>query len=225
MEPDRFDQMTGALAESLHRRKLAAGLGGGLAAALGLVALESAEAAKNKRKKKRKRARRKWKKQRCRSAYGKKIHCRPQPCCDPATSTVAACTDIGFPTCCASSGKAHPPGATCCSSYFHGIDGICTTDYPVCCTGELGAGCCLPGTVCCDPAVTGGRFCCSEAFPYCCPQQCCATNAGCDANGFCLPARQSASSASGASSGPAPVARPEPTARPADSAEFTNGDA
>lgn len=217
MEPCRFDQLTSALAEPLTRRTLAAGLSGGLAAALG-PAMQEPAAAGNKNKRRRKRKQRK--KSRCTSAYGAKLRCKPNQCCDPATSTIASCTEVGFPTCCASSGKAHPLGATCCNSYFHGVEGVCTTDYPVCCSGDLGGGCCLPGTVCCDPAVTGGRFCCAEAYPYCCPQQCCATNAGCDANGFCLPARQSASSAS---AGPAPVARPVSSALPATSADFTKG--
>jgi hypothetical protein len=159
MEDSRFDQLTGELAQRIGRRRLALGAGAGLAGLFAAGLPAAIEAGKNKKKKRKKR--KKKKNSMCTSAYGQKLRCKPDQCCDPGTSTIAACTEIGFPTCCASSGLAHPLGTTCCTSYYHGNEGTCTTDYPVCCSGTIGGGCCLPGTNCCDPDDFGGElFCC-----------------------------------------------------------------
>lgn len=175
MEDSRFDQLTSELSRRIERRRLAVGAGAGLAGLFAAGFPSVIEAAKNK-KKKRKKRRKKKKKQMCKSAYGQKLRCKPNKCCDPGTSTIAACTEVGFPTCCASSRLAYPAGATCCNSYPEGIYGACSTEYPVCCPGSIGGGCCLPGTNCCDPAEFGGEL-------YCCP-----TGTTCNAQDFeCTP--------------------------------------
>ena len=158
MEDSRFDQLAGNVAQRMERRRLALGVGATVASLLATGLPDPVEAGKKKKRKKKK----KKKKGMCTSAYGQKLRCKPNQCCDAGSSTIASCTEIGFPTCCASSGMAHPLGTTCCSSYFHGLGGVCTTDYPVCCSGSLGSGCCLPNTHCCDPAEFNGE-------QYCCP--------------------------------------------------------
>jgi hypothetical protein len=162
MNDSRFDLLTSELSRRIERRRLALGAGAGLAGLFASGFPSEIEAGKNKKKKRKKKRRKKKKKQMCKSAYGQKLRCKPNTCCDPATSTIAACTEIGFPTCCASSRMAYPAGTTCCNSYSEGLDGACPSDYPVCCPGTLGGGCCLPGTTCCDPADFGGEL-------YCCP--------------------------------------------------------
>jgi hypothetical protein len=159
MEDSQFDQLACKLAQRTERRHLVLGASAGLAALLATGTPDLVEAGKKKKRKKKKKQQKK--KGMCTSAYGQKLRCKPNQCCDPGTSTIASCTEIGFPTCCASSGLAHPLGTTCCSSYYHGYEGACTTDYPVCCSGNVGGGCCLPNTHCCDPADFGGeRYCC-----------------------------------------------------------------
>lgn len=206
MEDSRFDQLTSDLANRLERRRVLLGAGVGLAALAAVGWPEISDAGKNKKRRKRKR--KKLKKKRCTSAYGAKLYCKPDQCCDPATSTIAACTELGFPTCCASSGKAHPLGTTCCSSYYHGTNGACSTDYPVCCSQDVGAGCCTASyPVCCDTRIVDG--CCSNAYPVCCPNSCCPAGDTCTPSGDCA---SLANKAGAANAAPAPQRRNQPTA-------------
>lgn len=211
MEDSRFDHLTSELSQRIERRRLALGAGAGLTGLFAAGFPSVIEAGKNK-KKKRKKKKRKKKKQMCTSAYGQKLRCKPDQCCDPGTSTIAACTEIGFPTCCASSGLAHPLGSTCCTSYYHGNDGVCTNDYPVCCSGNTGGGCCLPNTSCCNVADFGGElYCCPVDRPICCPQECCPAGDTCDGN-FCSSTVRGRSSTAGS---PRPAAGQQPGAAPA----------
>lgn len=209
MEDSRFDRLTGELAQRIERRQVVLGASTGLAALLATDIPHLVDAGKKKSRKKRKK-----KQGLCTSAYGQKLRCKPSQCCAPGSSTIAACTEIGFPTCCASSGLAHPLGTTCCSSYFHGIEGICTTDYPICCSGSLGGGCCLPNTTCCNAADFGGeRFCCPAERPICCPLECCPVGDTCAGN-FCASSVQRGDSRVPGShpvSGQAPSASPPVT--------------
>ena len=180
MEDSRFDQLTSELSRRIARRRLALGAGAGLAGLFAAGFPSVIEAGKKSKKKKRKKRKQKKKKQKqvCTTAYGQKLRCKPNQCCDPGTSTIAACTEAGYPTCCASSNMAHPLGTNCCTTYYEGIEGVCTPAFPVCCPGSIGGGCCLPGMNCCDPADFGGEL-------YCCPAgtTCNAVDFECTPNG------------------------------------------
>lgn len=219
MEDSRFDQLTSELSRRIARRRLALGAGAGLAGLFAAGFPSVIEAGKNKKKKRRKKRRKKKKKQMCTSAYGQKLRCKPNQCCDPNTSTIAACTTRGYPTCCDSSRLAYPAGTVCCDSYPEGIDGACLPDYPVCCPGSIGGGCCLPGTSCCDPADFGGKlYCCTPDRPVCCPNECCAAGDTCAGN-VCA---SSLRGRNAAASGPAPVAgRPPGATAAADGKAFS----
>jgi hypothetical protein len=160
VESEKFDRLASKTAQRFGRRSVALGTLGGVLAHLGWTQAEWAEAGKKGKKKKKNKGM-------CTSAYGQKLRCSPSLCCDPTTSTAAACTSLGFPTCCASTGKAHPLGTTCCPSFYRGVDGVCTSDYPTCCTEAVGGGCC------------------SAAYPVCCVYECCASWDYCAFDGFC----------------------------------------
>jgi hypothetical protein len=204
MEESRFDLLTSELSQRIERRRLALGSGAGLAALFAVGLPTATEAGKHKKKRKKKK-----KKGMCTSAYGQKLRCKPDQCCDPGSSTIAACTEIGFPTCCASSGLAHPLGTTCCTSYYHGNEGVCTTDYPVCCSGNSGGGCCSAShPVCCDTAIVEG--CCANEFPVCCAKRCCPAGDTCTPEGECA---SMAGLTNRSAAAPAPQHRDQPAGK------------
>ncbi|MDQ2653540.1 MAG: hypothetical protein M3Z20_10930 [Chloroflexota bacterium] len=214
MENSRFDQLTSELSQRIERRRLALGAGAGLAALFATGFPSVIEAGKNKKKKRKKRKKKK-KKGMCTSAYGQKLRCKPDQCCDPGTSTIAACTEIGFPTCCASSGLAHPLGSTCCTSYYHGKEGICSTDFPVCCSSNVGAGCCSAAfPVCCDTRIIDA--CCPGDYPVCCSRYCCPAGDTCTPDGSCA----SLVGKAGLTAAPTPQRRRQPVGRLAATQAF-----
>lgn len=159
METSKFDELASAVSRRIARRTVTFGAAGGILAHLGLAEVQDVDAGKKKKKKKKKG---------CLTAFGKRIQCGGLVCCDPATSTLAACTDFGYTTCCGSTGSGHPPGSVCCGSFFQGFDGTCTSEYPHCCGESVGAGCCLAG------------------YPVCCDNDCCVAGDSCAPDGFCM---------------------------------------
>lgn len=166
MDALRFDELVASLFAKLTRRQMAQrGFGVAIAAGVAALAGSTEIAAKKKKKKKKK----KTSSNRCVTFGNQLITCSPGLlCCDPSSSTVAACREPGYPVCCVSSGFSHPAGSRCCPSFFDGLDGFCPPDAPVCCSSD----------------VLGG--CCPAAFPVCCPFDCCVSDDFCHEDGFCF---------------------------------------
>ena len=165
MDPRHFDELVASLFGKVTRRQLAwrAGVGaiGGGAAAL---TVSDAKVKKRKKKKKKRPS-----SNLCRSFGNVLLECAPgSTCCEACSSTVAACSDPGFPVCCVSSGFSHPAGSRCCTSVSDGIEGACPPDAPGCCSSDVQGGCC--------PA----------EFPLCCEFDCCTFDDSCASDGFCL---------------------------------------
>jgi len=185
---DLVDRISVALSARDDRRRAAGRLLAGLSLALGFGAgLADPAAAKKKRGKKKNKKRNKNKNKRCITYGGISVTCDPGwDCCDPRTSTVAACRLPGFPVCCASDEFAHPAGTTCCDTFLDGIDGICDDpDFPHCCSPAEGAGCCRADLPVCCPIAAGGG-CCPLDHPVCCLNACCTAGDFCTEDGFCF---------------------------------------
>jgi hypothetical protein len=148
MDADRFDRIARGLAVGATRRRLLAGLAGGVAA-LGRGSPEPAGAAPRRcpRSKKRCRATCIPRRQQC-CPVGSDFPTCPGdfPACCPRGRSESCCPG-DFPTCCPPESPADccPAGSTCCPA---DSEVACCPAGSTCCSAGTGADCCPPDTTC-----------------------------------------------------------------------------